>query len=479
MSTIANTSGVRTGTQVFTQAYLSRSVVSGLFKILPILGAMLAIDGNKTGMYGIGNPNVGTLISRIGSAKAREKQIYGAEMYQPLIHSQTNLEGDGAVLPMRGVMPAVGGGGGTGAVITATLGTNPYVTGFAVLNGGSGYALDGSVVATVVGGTTGSAATVTLTITGGVVASAAVNSSGNGYTATPYVTLSSAGVSFDQHFTRPFTKWVERADPILVYKKPQRRAKNLMAGASRGDKEAAIGELYKTAIDDARGVHLGWWAKGMWGVLTSSDTGPSNQGAEVWDNPQSVPAACHTTNVYAGVDRSVAGNTFWNGNRTTVHRAAVLEDLFNEANYTNQCAAIGMGVKVMLCGPSLFPTFMAQARNAGGTILNDGPADWAKFGVKQPIAQFNDMFVICDFTCPDKANIDPRTGSLYTKNGLLAFNPDTFTAAFSPEAKFSVDEPFDLTKTQNGLDALKTQMRTEMLFMCELPKGNQYWEDVG
>ncbi len=478
MGTTANVSGVRTGAQAFTQAYLSRSVVSTLFKILPILGVMLAIDGDKKGMYGIGVPETGTLISRIGTARANEKQIYGADIYQPLIHSSATLEGDGKVTTMRDVMPSVGGGGGAGAVITATTGTNPYVTAFAVLNGGSGYAADGSVIATVVGGTTGSAATVTLTITAGVVTAAAVNSSGNGYTAVPYILVNSTGNSFDQHFTRPFTKWVERVDPILVYKKPQRRVKNLMAGASKGDKEAVIAELYKTAIDEARAVHLGWWAKSDWGITTNSDTGPSSQTAEVWDNVQSVPAACHTTNTYAGVDRSESDKAWWRGNRTTAHRAAVLEDLFNEANYTNQCAAIGMGVKVLLVGPSLFPTFMAQARNAG-TIHYNGMQEWAAFGVRQPIVQFNDMFVICDFTCPDKALTDPRTGSAFTKNAALGLNPDTYTFAFSPEAKFSVDEPFDLTKTENGKDALKSQIRTERLGVCEAPKGNMYWEDVG
>jgi hypothetical protein len=89
------------------------------------------------------------------------------------------------------------------------------------------------------------------------------------------------------------------------------------------------------------------------------------------------------------------------------------------------------------------------------------------------------MYVICDFTCPDKATIDPRTGSVFTKNAVLGFNPDTFTFAFEPERKFTVDEPFDLTKTDGGKDALKSQMRTEMLGMCEAPRGNMYWEDVG
>lgn len=81
------------------------------------------------------------------------------------------------------------GGLGSGAKISASIGTNQYLTSISVIAGGAGY--PSTTTATVVGGTTATAATVALTIASGVITGAAVASSGSGYTAAPVIVISS------------------------------------------------------------------------------------------------------------------------------------------------------------------------------------------------------------------------------------------------------------------------------------------------
>jgi len=227
--------------------------------------------------------------------------------------------------------------------------------------------------------------------------------------------------------------------------------------------------LFRVATEQALTTHLQWWNEQLW---SAANTGPSNCDAVVWDNIHSVSDVCDTDNVYGGIDRTVGGNTYWQGNRVTAHRAACLEDIVNEGNFTKGMQKKGLGLTLAICGADLFPIFAAEAKAKGGTVMLDGLPDMAEFGMKRPIIRFNNTFVIYDPQCPCKVNSD-------SKNVVAGFNLDTWTVAFHPEAKFTVDEPFDLSKTDAGKDAIKSQIRTELILACEAPSLNCWWEDVG
>ena len=413
MADISDVLGVRTGSRAFTQAYLSRQIVSTMSRILPLPYFMMAMDGNKKGMLGIGVPNQGSLFSRVKTARSREKQIYGAESYQPLIHSQQPDANDGKSLNMRDTMSVVGGAGGSGAVITVGLsGTNSYLGTPTLVAGGQGYNADATVAFFGGGGT---APTGTLTLGAGGVITAITMGSGSGYIAPPLISIVSLGTSSDQHFSRPFTKWWERMDPIKVFKKPIRRLKNLMYGASKGEKEEVLANILKTATDEVRAVHLKQIAREMWGITTTGGL-PTNQGsgAEVFDHLLSAPAAMQTTNTYGGVDRTVSSNAYWLGKRQTANKAADIVSLYEEANYTNGCLDIGLGITLLMCGPSLFPLFTRQVRAAGGIVMDKGLPEFGEFGFNQPVLKYNDMWIIYDPMCPDKLRYDPRARATTT-----------------------------------------------------------------
>lgn len=270
--------------------------------------------------------------------------------------------------------------------------------------------------------------------------------------------------SIGQAFTRPFVKWVERADPILVPKKEIRRT----ARGGGSNASAAVGDLFTAETKRRLASHLKWWNTQLW----SSSAAPSNEDAETWDNIHGFASALDNDNNYCGVDRSLSANSYWRSNRVTAARAASLEDLVNYSQYDLGIVDKGAPIQLLICGNSLFPTFKAEAKAKGGTVFYKDIPDIGEFGFKREVVKFNNTYVLCDPACPSKHKGD-------TKNVVLVLNPDTWTTAFSPQANFTVDEPFDLSKTDGGKDAMKSNLRTELMLICEVPSLNVYFEDVG
>jgi hypothetical protein len=269
-------------------------------------------------------------------------------------------------------------------------------------------------------------------------------------------------------YKRPFFKWVERVDPISVPKKDIRRVKTAAPNEKLASK--AIGDLFTAEADNVMSTHLQWWNQHFWG--TDGTGYPADVDAEVWDNIYSVKQSLLTNNIYGGIDRTVSANAFWRGNAVATHRAAVLEDLVNYANYDLGCAKKGIGINLLLCGANLFPIFAAEAKAKGGQIYYDGLPDMGEFGFKKPIVRFNNTFVVYDPECPSKIN-----GA--DKNAVAGLNLDTWTMAISPGANFTVDEAFDQSKVKGGADEITSNIRTEMIFACEAPSVNVWFDDVG
>lgn len=481
MADISDVLGIRTGSRAFSQGYLSARVVSTLGKRFPLPFLMLGQDGTKTGMMGIGNPRVGTLITKNPDTRAREQEIYGAEAYYPLIHSQQTDLGDSAIgQPMRGNMPVVAGGSGIGGQITCVMsGTTGAMTigTLTIVSGGSLYPSDTTLSFSGGGGVAPAAST--LTIGAGGVITAATCAAGSVYLSAPNVQIVTPGTSSDQHFTRPFCKWFEIITPGEIAKKPMDRLKNLKYTASKGDVEARLANLLKVGNDEMLMRQVSILSGELWGTSISGGQ-PTSQTAEVWDHLGSAPSAMHTTNTYGGVDRTVAANAWWLGKRTTSHVQANLVGLYNEATYTNKIYEIGDTRGVLLCGPSTFPQFVDQVRGSGvAQFFEGGMPDMGQFGFTTPALKYNGMWAIVDPGCPDKLNTDPLTGSAYTKNAAMYISLDTFTMGFMPGKKFTPDTWFDQSKIRGGKDAVTNNMRTELFMICEAPAFNYYWEDVG
>jgi hypothetical protein len=289
-----------------------------------------------------------------------------------------------------------------------------------------------------------------------------------------------AGNTAGTRYTRPFFRWTERADPILVWNKEIRRTRRQNGGGGPRA-SAAVGDLFTSEERNVLTTHLQWWNKRLWyrneaGEVAGINGGfPTNVDDKTWDNPYSIRQACLNNNVYGGVDRSLAANSWWQGNVVTAHRAAVLSEIVDEANYALGCAALGKTIDLWVVGSKLFPIFAAEARSKGGQIIyaNGQLPGYGKYGFTRQVVQFNNAFVLFDPLCPT-AGVGGAT-----KNCMAGLNLDTWMVSVSPDANFSIDEPFNLAKTEGGKDAMKSQLRTELMIACESPKVNVWYDDVG
>lgn len=266
--------------------------------------------------------------------------------------------------------------------------------------------------------------------------------------------------------TRPFFKWVDVADPILV---PKYEIEKTMKGGQSPKAREAVGELFKFQSEQVLKTHLTRWNDYLW---ASASTGvPANVDSAKWSRPYSFAAALKGDNVYAGVDRGIAANSFWAGNYVSTTTAANVIDLIDYANYTGPgIAKKGRGVTLLVVGLTLWPIFKAQARAHQALVQNSFP-ELGNIGFKREVVRYGETYIICDPRCPSVARGD-------STNFVLGLDLETWTVAFSPNKNFSVAPIFDLSQTEGGKDAIKSTLRTEAIIACEAPSRNIIWIDV-
>lgn len=273
-----------------------------------------------------------------------------------------------------------------------------------------------------------------------------------------------AGVT--TQFTRPFFKWCEIADPILVANKDIQRTES--AAPNEKSANAAIGDLFKVQTEGVLSTHLQRWNQLLWGTYAgsaaSTSGAPSNVDAETWDGIYSLKSAFKADNVYGGVDRSISANSWWRGNYDTTSRPAVLQDIINDAAYTKGIAKKGQGAELVICSMTSFPIFAAEAVAKGGQVVYNGLPNMGEFGFTRPIIRFNNTYCIYDPECP--------------ATELAVLNLGTFTVAISPKKNFAISKPFDLSQTEGGKDARQSMLRTELMIACEAPSLNVYYTNI-
>lgn len=268
---------------------------------------------------------------------------------------------------------------------------------------------------------------------------------------------------------RAFSHWTEYADPIEVWNKDVQRTRG-QNGGSGPKANAAVGELFTFETQKVLSTHITRLNSKLWTAATA----PTNVNSDPWDNIYSISAALDTDNVYMGIDRASSANSFWRSNRITAHQGANLPALVHDALYgTPALADVGHGLDLLICGPTLFPLFKEQARKDGAQIIIDGKLPGiGEFGFTREVVRFGNTWVLMDPACPS-------TGRGADKNVVVGLDLSTWTIAFSPNANFTVSEPFNLAKIPGGKDATVASLRTELMVVCECPRLNVYWEDVG
>lgn len=260
------------------------------------------------------------------------------------------------------------------------------------------------------------------------------------------------------YFKRPRFKWFTRADP---YKFSVMEAR-FTTRAAKNEQEAwkAISSLGEAEMKSVEGVHVNYINNRIWGAAGTGS--PSDEDADFWDNLHSIQSALKADNTYAGVDRSLAANSYWRGNYVTTSTQADFEALINYCNYDLALANKGLGIDCIIVGNALFKKAKAEARVKSGTvILNGGIPDFGKFGFQRELVKIDNTWIVNDPTCP---------------SGHGAFlNLGTWTFAIHPDANFTVSAPSDQRKVEGGDRAWTGTVESTIMLACEWPAANAYF----
>src|SRR5581483_990947 len=154
-------------------------------------------------------------------------------------------------------------------------------------------------------------------------------------------------------FTQPRFKFVRR---WRAYKVPHMETETAMAGTGSVEAQAAkaIVSAYEAEIKHKRSVLCDSCNKQLWGTHPTYPAGtPTTDAKNCWDSFFSLSQTIDDSNIYAGVDRSDVNNAFWQGKKVTTTTAAVFEDIIDQCNYDFGFADVGVGLKVILVGPTL------------------------------------------------------------------------------------------------------------------------------
>lgn len=278
----------------------------------------------------------------------------------------------------------------------------------------------------------------------------------------------------ESYAARPFFKYTEQATPLLVWKKSIAETKQSTKGENP-DVRKAVGNLFTMEVTQKTKTHALGWNDMFWTAANA----PSNVDSRYWSSQYSFSSALDDDNSYAGVDRSLSANAYFRAQRPTAQQPASLIHL---ANFVRFDPTYGIhkwgnnGPMLFVAGLSLFSQFLNEARQkgAGTVITSDSIPDMPQHGFqKTTLIKVDDYaYCICDPSTPTNG----VSGA--TKSVVMALTPKTWTVAIRPEKNYSVDEWFDLTQTEGGKDAYKSQIRTELLVACEAPRLNFWFEDV-
>jgi hypothetical protein len=211
----------------------------------------------------------------------------------------------------------------------------------------------------------------------------------------------------------------------------------------------------------------------LWAI--SSDY-PTDESLLLWDKQHSLHSMCGTDNSYGGVDRALAANAHWRGNKVTTKLPADISYLFNFVQYNG----LGLNNKanrpnLWTCGNVIFPIFKDQAiaRNLkvySGDEIPDVPV----YGQKQEAIKINnDTYIINDPSCPT-AGVNGAT-----KNALVMLSTDKMLFSFFGDNSFKVDKFFDQSKILGSAQALTSTLTTILGIWTKQPWSHVWLDDVG
>jgi hypothetical protein len=275
-----------------------------------------------------------------------------------------------------------------------------------------------------------------------------------------------ASNQYFQDLIRPEVRYVRYITPYSVSKDYMDFMKAKSGGNSTEGGWEAVGSLQLAEITTRTAQHCKSIDDDM-----HTATGPTNATttADYWDAPFSIKKALDTTSTYLGIDRTVDGNQFWQGNTVTDATQLNVRAMVDYANYTSggpQLADYGLGIDTLIMNGPLYAKALREAEARGGRVTYGGDIpDSGKFGLKKYVAVVDDRtWIVHDPTMPS--------------GEVAGINWSTWTMALHPSARFTVRGPYDQSEHAGGPRALTGVIQTLIMLFCDWPKSNIYWTSV-
>lgn len=266
---------------------------------------------------------------------------------------------------------------------------------------------------------------------------------------------------------RPEVRWVRYSTPFAISKDYMDFMKQKSGGDSTEGGWEAISGLQLAEITTRTAQHCKSIDDDM-----HTAAGPTNAATvgdgQYWDAPFSIKLALDTTSTYLGIDRTVDGNQFWQGNTVTGSTQLNIRAMVDYANYTSggpRLADFGLGIDTLLMPGDLYGKALREAEARGSRVVIPDMPEIGKFGLKNYVAVVDErVWVVHDPTMPS--------------GNVAGINWSTWTVALHPSARFTVNGPDDQTKIAGGARAMTGTVDTLIMNFCDWPAGNLYWTTV-
>lgn len=278
-------------------------------------------------------------------------------------------------------------------------------------------------------------------------------------------------------FTQPVFKFTRQKMPYQVWHSDTRTAKNSGNGVE-AQAASAIRSVYDAEVKLRMGSLGSKLNKTLWQKAGSGSGVPADETQTQWSQYHSLAATASATNIYAGVDRSLSQNAFWQGNTVSATTSTSFEDAINYANYDLGFGDVGLGVNLIMVGRTGFKAAKKEAKAESFQLISglEKIPDMAEFGFVKEVVRISSggqwVYVCFDPTCPDQ-----NDGSGH--NAMAVINSSVWTTAIAPDGNFAISTPADQTKVKGGEEADTGTIQAELMLACEDPRhGLVYYSDV-
>jgi hypothetical protein len=255
----------------------------------------------------------------------------------------------------------------------------------------------------------------------------------------------------------------------MPYKVPHSDIRTAMNGPKDGGETTkAIGSVYELEVKSRMAALCEVLNDDIWGI-NGSQGYPTDEDSLAWDYFHSIPTALKADNVYGGVDRALSANDWWRGNYDQNQFTGSFYDLIDDCNYTKGMTDYGLGVQIIGVGKSLFRKAKAEAIEKKQAIYANGIPEFPEFGFQREIVRIGTgnsfVYIYYDPSIPE--------------GHAAALDPSTFTVCIHPDGNFNVSKPVAANEVDEGGDEADFgTIVTDILWCCDVPKGNAYYTNV-